>query len=102
MDTKKFSGFGENGPDEKSDPVAKLREIVQKKYKKEIRQDKQKGGLIPLVPIAVAALSAIAGKVAGDIYDFVKKKIQGKGYKVPHHRTNHEKKAFLLQVIRNI
>ena len=71
MDTKRFSGFG---VEEKSDPVAKLREIVQKKYKKEIRQDKQKGGVIALAPIAVAALSAIAGKIAGDLYEFVKKR----------------------------
>ena len=58
MDTKKFSGMGSSVED--SDPVAKLREIVQNKYKKEIKQDKQKGGLIPLMPIAIAALSAIA------------------------------------------
>ena len=102
MDTKQFTGFGV--PEEEIiDPVARLRTLVQKEYKTEKNGKKiQKGGVFPLVPIAMAIGSAVAGKLAGDLYDFVKKKITGGGQKVPNHKTKKEKVEFLKEIVNSI
>ena len=103
LPTKTFSGFGE----ESADPTFKLKQLVKEKYMADEKVDRrkkkiQKGGVLPLLPIGVAVASAIAGKLASDLYDFVKKKITGKGYAVPNHRTRNQKKQFLLDVIKQI
>ena len=82
MDTKRFSGFGAKEDEEGSesrDPVARLREIVKKQYKNEERVKKKNkivkhGGFLPLAPIGLAILGALAGKETSDVYDFLKKK----------------------------
>ena len=92
LDSRRFSGFGKSGTSEtsetseNSDPVAKLRAMVQTKYKKELKHDrKQRGGFLPLAAIATAAAGALASKLVGDLYEYVKKKFSGKGYTVPNH-----------------
>ena len=113
LDSKRFSGFGKSGTSEtsetseNSDPVAKLRAMVQTKYKKELKRDrKQRGGFlpaaIPLAAIGTAAAASLASKILGDFYEYVKKRITGKGYKVPNHKTKKEKKQFLLEIVQNI
>ena len=104
LPTTNFSGFGFPGEEEIIDPVARLRTLVQKEYKTEKNGKKklQKGGVFPLVPIAMAIGSAIAGKLAGDLYDFVKKKVTGGGHKMPNHKTKKEKVEFLKDFINNI
>jgi len=86
LDSKRFSGFGKSitsetsETSENSDPVAKLRQLVQVKYKKELKHDKkQRGGFLPLAAIATAAAGALASKLVGDLYEYVKKRITGKG-----------------------
>ena len=102
MDTKRFSGFG--AEEEINDPVAKLRELVKKEYKPEKKSDKkiQKGGVFPLIPIGIAIASAIGSKLAGDLYDFIKSKVTGNGYKIPRHKTKKQKVQFVKEVINNI
>ena len=41
----------------------------------------------PLVPIGLSILGRLAGKVISEMYDKVKEKIQGKGYRT---NMNHE------------
>ena len=104
MDTNQFSGFGVADEEEIIDPCQKLRDLVKSEYKTEKKGKKklQKGGILPLVPIAMAIGSAVAGKLAGDLYDFVKKKITGGGHKIPNHKTKKEKVEFLKDFINNI
>ena len=104
IDTKQFSGFGVAEEEEINDPVARLRNLVQSEHKTEKKDKKkiQKGGFLPLVPIAMAIGSAVAGKLAGDLYDFVKKKVTGQGYKVPYHKTKKLKVHFLKDIVNNI
>ena len=102
MDTKTFSGFG--AEEENNDPVARLRALAKKEYKVE-KQSKSKpikGGILPLVPIGIAIASAIGSKLAGDLYDFIKSKVTGGGYKVPHHKTKKQKVQFVKEVVNNI
>ena len=81
--------------------------MVQTKYKKELKHDrKQRRGFlpaaIPLAAIGTAAAASLASKIVGDLYEYVKKRITGKGYKVPNHKTKKEKKQFLLEIVQNI
>ena len=62
----------------------------------------QRGGVLPLIPIAMAIGSAVAGKLAGDLYDFVKKKVTGGSYKMPIHKTKKEKVEFLKEFVNSI
>ena len=104
LPTTKFSGFGVAEEEELNDPVARLRNLVQSEHKTEKKDKKkvQKGGFLPLVPIPMAIGSAVAGKLAGDLYDFVKKKVTGQGYKVPYHKTKKLKVEFLKDIVNNI
>ena len=94
-----FSGFGKKEESENSDPCYRLRSLVKEQYKNEAKQENkkkvQKGGfLIPLIPLATTALSALIAKAVPDIYDFIKSKISGSGYKM-NHKTLKDKKLFL-------
>ena len=110
IDTARFSGFGaSNSPYEAeyNDPCFKLRQLVQEQYKTEkSKTKKQKGGFLPLVPIAVAGLTALAGavgkKFGDDIYDFIKKKITGKGHIIPHHKTKQERIEFIKGFVNSL
>jgi len=55
--------------------------------------------MIPLMPIAVGALGALAGHVLSSLYDTIKKKLTGSGYYIPHHKTYKQKKDFLIQFL---
>ena len=105
-----FSGFGteqEADEVENKDPVARLRDLVQKDYMTQERKNRklkaQKGGVLPLIPIGVAIASTLGSKLVSDIYDFVKKKItSGGGGMVPYHRTLKEKKLYLKDFANSI
>ena len=66
----------------------------------EIHAIKNEGGMIPLIPIAVGALGAPAGHVLSNIYDAVKERITGTGYNIPHHKTDKQKRDFLIQFLQ--
>ena len=107
MDTKRFSGMGNNEEEESTDPCSRLRQMVKENYKTEEKQNKkkvQKGGFAFLAPLAIGALTALSGKAISDIYDFVKSKLtsSGGGYKVKHHKTIKDKKNFLKDVINQL
>ena len=106
MSTKTFSGFGANKEvqEEKSDPVMRLRQIVQKEYKNNNKKENkdrriQKGGIAPLLAIALPALGALASEVVKDIYGFLKKKLSGGSIKF-NHKNNAEKKTFLIELLK--
>ena len=108
MDTKVFSGYGNDAGSETNDPVSRLRSLVQEKYAIEAKQEKkhklkhQTGGLIPLLPIGIAIASALGSKLVGDLYDFVKKILTGGNYKFPNKKNNKEKLLLLQDFINNI
>ena len=107
LPTTKFTGFGtEEETVEKADPCKKLRELVQSEYSTKPKNNckkKQHGGVLPILPaLAVGALTAIAGKLSGDIYDFIKGKITGHGVKVPYHKTKTEKIKYLKDFVNSI
>ena len=101
LPTTVFEGFGE-----KSDPTARLKQMVEEQYihksqsKRTKRNKNQTGGFIPLIPIGVSILGALAGKVIGDVYDLVKKKLTGSGISMKH-RTIKDKHNFLLEFLEN-
>ena len=100
LNTTQFSGFGASEEEEISDPVARLRNLVEQEYKSETKHKKtQKGGFLPLVPIATAVAGALASKLTSELYDFVKKKITSGGGKVPYHKTRKEQLEFLKEFI---
>ena len=104
LNTTQFSGFGASEEEEISDPVARLRNLVEQEYKSETKHKKtQKGGFI-LAPLAIGAATAIGSKLAGEIYDFVKKKLisSGNGVKIPNHKTKKEQLEFLKDVINKL
>ena len=80
---------------ESSDPCSRLRSLVQQQYKTEAKNNNRKvqrgGVLLALIPIGVAIASALGSKFAGDMYDWVKKKITGGKINVPHHKTKKNK-----------
>ena len=99
-----FSGMG-------TDPVARLREIVEAQYKDEEKEQKkklkkksQRGGFLPaLIPIGVAIASTLGSKAVSDLYDWIKNKISGSGIKHKmNHKTLKDKKIFLKEFINNI
>ena len=94
LPTTIFEGFGA----ESNDPAFRLRALVNENYKKE---KKQKGGLIPLIPIAATALGMLSGKNLQDIYSVIKKKVTGSGIKM-NHKNNNDKKEFILDIIKQI
>ena len=101
LDTKKFSGFGKpriNVVDDRptSDPAYKLRQLAMQHNK---RYEKQRGGLLP---IAIPILASISGAIAGRLFDLVKEKLQGKGFKMPKYKTHKHKKQFLIQLAKHI
>ena len=104
LDSRKFSGFGKkpriNIVDEASDPVHRLRQLAIKQNKKYEPKQQQGGFAIPafLIPILASAASTLVGKV----YDTIKQKIEGKGYKIPHHKTIKQKKQFLMKIAKHI
>ena len=102
MDTKTFSGFGVE--EEINDPVARLRDLAKKECKgdKHSKSKPQKGGVFPLIPIGIAIASAVGSKLAGDLYDFIKSKVTGGGYKVPRHKSKKEKVQFVKDIVNNI
>ena len=58
--------------------------------------------MVPLLLIGLSILGSLAGKVISEIYDKVKKKMQGKGYRTNmNHNTIKHKRKFLNQVISN-
>ena len=72
LPTKVFEGFG----NESNDPTFKLKQLINEKYKDEIKKENRiirrnkhqiVGGAIPLIPIAVAGLATIASKVVSDL-----------------------------------
>ena len=101
MDTKVFSGFGEG-----SDPVSKLRKIVEEQYKINEKKEKknkikQTGGLIPLAAIGLPIIGALAGEIVKDLYGVIKRKLTGSGVKM-NHKTIKDKKIFVQDIINNI
>ena len=101
LSTEKFSGFGKKH----SDPTYRLKMIAKKHYKhadNNKKHEKVIGGAIPLIPIGISLLSALGGKLISELYDKVKEKIQGKGYRTNmNHKTIEHKRKFLNQVISN-
>ena len=84
-----------------SDPTYILK-LIAKKHYNDKKHKKIEGGLIPLLPIGLSILGSLAGKVISEIYDNVKEKIQGKGYRTNmNHKTIEHKRKFLNQVISN-
>ena len=112
LPTKVFEGFGESGNasarnDENLDPALRLREIVQAKYKNELKHDhriinhkrNQIGGMLPIfIPI----IASVIGSLAGKVYDTIKEKIQGKGYELPKLKTKEEKHDYVLKLLKMI
>ena len=101
MDTKVFSGFGEG-----SDPVSKLRKIVEEQYKIDEKKEKknkikQTGGLIPLAAIGLPIIGALASEIVKDLYGVIKRKLTGSGVKM-NHKTIKDKKIFVQDIINNI
>ena len=94
-----FEGFG-------NDPTARLKQMVEEEYvpkthsRRTRRNKNQSGGFIPLIPIGVSILGALAGKVIGDVYDLVKKKVTGSGMNMKH-TTIKDKHNFLLEFLAN-
>ena len=86
-----------NGEDEASnDPVQRLRELAIEGHKKEKRK-LQRGGMLPIAALLSAAGGTLVSKIVSDVYDLIKKKISGKGYKIPEHKTIDDKRDFVLK-----
>jgi len=107
LPTTKFSGFGLDTESERSDPVYRLRQLVQEKYKNEEKTERkmiksQQGGVAFLPAMAVAAASALAAKLTDSLYDWIKGKIQGHGIKVKHHKTKQQRIKYLKDFINSI
>ena len=105
MDRVQYSGFGTSEEPENIDPVARLRLLAQQEYKADVKKDKrkvQKGGFI-LAPLAIGAATAIGSKLAGELYDFVKKKLtSGSGIKIPNHKTRQQKIEFIKEIVNKL
>ena len=99
LSSEKFSGFGKKHNDTRgtsaaSDPTYRLKLIAKKHYNVNDKKHKKiEGGAIPLLPIGLSILRSLAGKVISEIYDKVKEKIQGKGYRTNmNHKTIEHKR----------
>ena len=99
LSTEKFSGFGKIH----NDPTCRLKLLAKKHYNVNDKKHKKiEGGAIPLIPIGFSIPGSLAGKVISEIFDKVKEKIQGKGYRtIMNHKTIEHKRKFLNQVIPN-
>lgn len=108
IDSKTFSGMGNNkiafttktgkvvAFTKKHDPTARLKKLAGiAPTKKE--KSKKVGGFAFLAPI----LASVAGALAGKLFDAVKSKIEGNGYKIDPelYRTDEHKRAFLKRVL---
>ena len=107
LPTTKFSGFGLDTESERSDLTARLKALVEEKYKNEEKKERkmiksQKGGIAFLGPMAVAATSALAAKLTDSLYDWIKGKIQGHGIKVKYHKTKQQRIKYLKDFINSI
>ena len=93
LDPAKFSlGSGKN------DPAHRLR-LLSRKYNKVYDKKVQHGGFSPvLIPI----LASVASTLIGRIYDTIKGKFEGKGYKIPNHVTARSKRKFLIDIVKFI
>ena len=103
LDSRKFSGFGKkpkiNILDDENDPVYKLKQIAMKHNKKYEGGTEQRGGLAPLL---IPILASVAGALSSKIFDLIRDKIQGKGYKIPNHKTHKSKKKFFINLVNQI
>ena len=100
-----FSGFGAEEEPENSDPVARLRRLVNEQYKSETKKDKkklQRGGVAPLLAIGLPVLGAVAGELAKDLYSFIKSKVTGSGVKMPYHKTKRDGIQFIKDVVNKL
>ena len=61
-----------------------------------------KGGLGLFTMVALPAVGALSGAILTDIYKFVKKKITGSGINIPSHKSNSDKKDFLIEILKHI
>ena len=104
LPTTVFEGFGEK--EEVSDPTARLKALVKEQYKIDERKDRKrkliKGGLLPLAPIGIAIASSVATKLVSDLYDLIKHRLTGSGYKVPHHKTNQLRVKYVNEIVNSI
>ena len=110
IDSKTFSGLGVsfktkdgkivqfNKKEKKHDPTEKLKKLA---FGAGIKKRKHCGGFLPLVPLAGAVVSGIAGSLAGKIFDIIKKKISGGGYKIDDRIFNNEnaKRMFIKKLL---
>jgi hypothetical protein len=110
LPTKVFEGFGEE--EENNDPTFRLKQLALKqtkllnkpssKKRKMKIQKSQDGGLLPLAPILVGAIGALAGKVLGDIYSKIKDKITGNGFDMGNYKTDAQKSQQMKKLIKHI
>ena len=85
--------------DDSNDPIYRLRKLAMKQNKPFEKQ--QKGGFA-FAPILIPVLASAASTLVGKLYDTIKNKIEGKGYKIPHHKTTRQKKKFLINLTKQI
>ena len=55
-----------------------------------------------IAALATAAGATLVSKIVSDVYDIIKKKISGKGYKIPEHKTRDYKRDFVLKFMKHI
>ena len=101
LDSNRFSGMGK---EENNDPTAKLKELINKTYKTQSKKENKKivkGGMIPLAIVGIAIASALIGKITGEMYDVIKKRLTGKGIKMDH-KNDDDKKCFVQDFMNEI
>ena len=110
LNTKTFSGMGnktvsfvtKNGREikfsKKHDPTARLKKLAGVGICKPKKETKKRGGIAPL---AVGVLSALAGTALSKVWDLVRDKIEGKGFKIDNelYPTDAHKRAFIKHVL---
>ncbi len=109
IDSKTFSGMGKKNIAFKTkdgreitftrrhDPTERLKKLVGAGICK--KNDKKISG--GLAPVLIPVLSAVAGSLAGKLFDIVKEKLSGKGVVVDSdlYKTDAQKRAFLKRVL---
>ena len=85
--------------DDSNDPVYRLRKLAMKQNKP--LEKNQKGGFA-FAPIVIPILASAASALVGKLYDTIKNKIEGKGYKIQNHKTTRQKKKFLINLTKQI
>ena len=109
INTNTFSGLGvkfktKSGKEvsftkkpKQHDPTSRLKALAGGAIAKNEKTKKQHGGIAPL---AIGVISALAGTALGKIWDLVRDKIEGKGYKIdPKEFTTDSHKRRLLRHI---